>query len=158
MADLLTHAAIAHLAARPAGARERVLVIAGATLPDLLYKGFFFFTGSPTWYCEPTHSPLALPVFCGLIALLFEPPLRRKAFACLLVGAWLHVLVDLGKSYMGHGVILWAFPFSMDRVELGWYSTYADLWLMGASAGLIVLTELGARLFRRAPPASRPAG
>lgn len=149
MADLLTHAAIANLAARPAGPRERALVLAGTTLPDLLFKGFYFFTGSPTWYAEPTHSPLVVPVFCGLIALLFEPSLRRKAFACLLVGAWLHVLVDLGKSYMGHGVILWAFPFSMDRVELGAYSTYESLWLMAASAALIVVTELVARVLRR---------
>ncbi len=149
MADLLTHVAIAHLAARPAGPRERALVLAGATLPDLLYKGFYFFAGSPTWYCEPTHSPLVVPIFCAMIALLFEPALRRKAFACLLVGAWLHILVDLGKSYMGHGVILWAFPFSMDRVELGWYSPYETLWLMAASAALIAITELVARALRR---------
>jgi len=152
MADLLVHVASAFapgLAFRDG--RFRALLYLGVCLPDVLYKASMYLLGSPTWVCEPTHSPLGLVPYCFAVALLFEEGWRKRAFWALLAGGWLHLLVDAGKSYMGSGVILWAFPFSMDRVELGWYAPEDTVFLMAPAAGLILAGELVSRLARRRP-------
>jgi hypothetical protein len=157
MADLLVHFATAWLPAR--GLRDgrlRAVFYAGVCLPDVLYKALLYFCGAPTWLCEPTHAPLGLVPWCYAIALLFEPEWRRRAFVALLGGSWLHLLVDLGKNYMGSGVILWAFPFSMDRIELGWYYPEDTVYLLIPAAAFLALAE-GVRAFasRAARPRSR---
>ena len=155
MADLLVHAASAFAAGRPLrDGRVRSLLYLGVCLPDLLYKGLLYVGGAPTWLCEPTHSPLGLVVFCYAAALLFEEDWRKRAFAALLGGAYLHVLVDLGKNYMGSGVILWAFPFSMEAVELGWYYPEDTVYLMLPALGLILLVDGIARALSARRPAS----
>jgi membrane-bound metal-dependent hydrolase YbcI (DUF457 family) len=155
MADLVTHAAVGYLIARPLrDPKARALVMAGTALPDLLYKGIVWGTGSSTWYAEPTHSPVGLIFWCGLLAMFFAPPLRRCAFWGLLAGGATHLLVDAGKDYLGHGVILWAFPFSFDRVELGWYTNQDAFVMVPAALALMAITELACRR-RRPPPATR---
>lgn len=150
MADLLTHAAIGYVVARPIrDPKLRALVMAGTAMPDVLYKTLVLGAGTTTWYAEPTHSPLPLLAICGLAAMLFSPPLRRRAFWGLWIGSMTHVLVDLGKDYLGHGVILWAFPFSMDRIELGWYTNDQTIYFMPAALLLVLATELAVRLMQR---------
>ncbi len=147
MADLLVHAATAHLPGRALrDARLRAVLYVGVCLPDVLYKGALYLWGASTWFCEVSHSPLGLVPICYASALLFEEPWRRRAFGALLAGSWLHVLVDLGKNYLGSGVIAWAFPFSMDTVELGWYAPEETVLLMAPALALILLVELIARL------------
>lgn len=149
MADLLTHVAIANLGAKASGdGRVRALVLVGTCLPDVLYKGLLFGTGSSTWAAEPSHAPLPIVAFCWGASLLFEESFRPRAFVALLAGMFLHVLVDLGKDYMGQGVILWAFPFSMDRIELALYRPEETIYMMLGSAALLAGTELA---FRRRP-------
>jgi hypothetical protein len=147
MADLVTHVAVVFLPARTlmADARVRALVYLGACLPDLLYKAGVYALGAPTWFCEPTHSPLGLVPICWAAALLFEERWRRRAFGALWAGGLAHLLVDLGKDYMGSGVILWAFPFTMDRVELGGYAPEDTLFFMAPAAVAIALVEGMAR-------------
>jgi hypothetical protein len=157
VADLLVHVASAFAVGRPLrDGRLRSLLYLGVCLPDLLYKGLLYVGGAPNWLCEPTHTPLGLVVFCYAAALLFEEEWRKRAFAALLVGAWLHVLVDLGKNYMGSGVILWAFPFSMQAVELGWYNPEDTIYLMLPALGMILLVE-GMATLARSLSARRPA-
>jgi len=155
MADLLVHFASAFAAGRPLrDGRLRSIVYLGVCLPDLLYKTLLYLGGAKTWVCEPTHSPLGLIPFCYAAALLFEEEWRKRAFGALLGGAYLHVLFDLGKNYLGSGVILWAFPFSMDAVELGWYNSEDTVFLMVPSLALIVVLELASKVMsrRRASP------
>ena len=152
---MLVHFASAFAAGRPLrDGRLRSIVYLGVCLPDLLYKSLLYLGGAPTWLCEPTHSPLGLIPFCTAAALLFEEEWRKRAFVALLGGAYLHLLVDLGKNYLGSGVILWAFPFSMEAVELGWYYPEDTVTLMLPSLGLIAILELASRLRgrRRASP------
>lgn len=147
MADLVTHVAAVYLPARTllGDARVRALVYLGACLPDLLYKAGLYLLGAPTWFCEPTHSPLGLMPLCGAAALLFEERWRRRAFGALWGGALVHLAVDLGKDYMGSGVILWAFPLTMDRIELGWYAPEDTIFFMAPAAAVIGIVELFAR-------------
>lgn len=155
MADLLVHAASAFVAARPLrDGRLRSIIYVGVCLPDLLYKGLLYLGGAPNWLCEPTHSPLGLIPFCFAFALLFEEEWRRRAFGALLGGAYLHVILDLAKNYLGSGVILWAFPFSMETVELGWYYTEDSVLFMVPALAVMGLVEFGSRLVRARRPAS----
>lgn len=151
MADLVIHYTAAHLLARAASdPRKRILFYLGNCVPDLLYKFFYFFTASPTWYAEPTHSPLMLVVISYAMAFLFEAPLRRTAFGLLLAGSLCHVFIDLGKDYMGMGVILWTFPFSMNLAELGWYDTDASHLAWPWCLAIIGGTEAVVWMVRRA--------
>lgn len=150
MADLLVHAASAFVAAQPLrDGRLRALVYLGVCLPDLLYKSLLYLGGAPNYLCEPTHSPLGLLPFCYVLSMLFEEEWRKRAFGALLGGAYLHLLFDLAKNYVGSGVILWAFPFSMDAVELGWYASEDSIYLMLPALGVIAVVEILSRLVRR---------
>lgn len=148
MADFLVHVAAAYLPARPLlrDARVRAVLYAGAILPDLLYKGLLYLFEAPTWLCEPTHSPLALLAIAYAAALLFEESFRARAFGALVAGSWLHVLLDMGKDYMGRGVIPWAFPFSMDLLEFGAYGNEHTPHFIAPALALLVLGELLGRL------------
>jgi hypothetical protein len=157
MADFLVHFATAYapgLALRDA--RLRAILYVGVCLPDLAFKGLLYVFGASTWACEPSHSPLTLLPLCYAAAMLFEESWRARAFGALLGGSILHLLLDLGKSYSGSGVIPWGFPFTMGRVELGAYGPEDTLLLMAPALGLILLTEAAYRLTgRRASPSPR---
>lgn len=143
MADLLAHYSLGHVFGKALkDPRIRVVFYLGNFFPDLLYKGMLYVLGGRPWFCEPSHSPLMLILFSYLAALLFEEYLRRPIFWALLAGSCLHVLIDVGKDYMGQGVILWGFPFTMDRVELGWYHSSETLFFTLPALGIIVMTEL----------------
>ena len=149
MADLLTHAAIAYACARPAEPGVRGIFVAGTVLPDVLYKAGLYLFGGATWFSEPTHSPLILIVVAYAGALLFAQERRRTAFVALWLGSWLHVLIDVGKSYLGEGVILWAFPFSMDRVELGLYYSEETIYFILPALGLALVMEVACRMWEK---------
>ena len=148
MADLFTHVAIAHAGGRWCDARFRAAMLVGTVLPDVLYKGCLYLFGSSTWFAEPTHAPLVLILVAYVGALLFEERLRPRMFAALWIGMWLHILLDLGKNYVGEGVILWAYPFSMHRVELGIYETGETLYFILPAMGLALLSEIAVRIRR----------
>ncbi|HZE95914.1 MAG TPA: metal-dependent hydrolase [Planctomycetota bacterium] len=152
MADLLVHFGTAWLPAR--GLRDgrlRAILYVGVCLPDLLYKGILYLGNSPTWLCEPTHSPLGLLPFCYVGALLFEEAWRKRAFAALVAGGWLHLLLDGAKNFMGFGGIPWAFPFSMRTAALGWYAPEDSVWLMLPTLALMGIAEAFSRLSGRRP-------
>jgi hypothetical protein len=152
MADLLVHFASAFVAARLLrDGRIRSILYVGVCLPDLLFKLFLYCGGAPTWLCEPTHTPLGQIPFSYVGALLFEEAWRKRAFFALLAGGWLHLLLDLGKNYMGNGVIAWGFPFSMDTFELGWYHPENSPLMMLPALALIAVVELLGRLSGRRP-------
>lgn len=147
MADLLFHFATAFAPGQALrDGRLRAILYVGVCLPDIFYKGMLYLGGAPTWLCEPTHTPLGLVPICYAVALLFEEEWRARAFGALLAGSWLHLVVDAGKSYMGTGVILWAFPFSMSRVEYAWYRPEDTATMMIAAVAVIAVIELGASL------------
>ena len=150
MADLFVHYTCAHVLGRPLpDPRRRLLFAIGNCLPDILFKGLLYLTASPTWYVEPTHSPVMLAVACFAIAFLFEPVLRRAAWGLLFAGSLCHLLVDLGKGYMGTGVIPWAYPFSMRRAELGWYLTDESPLAWPWCVAAIAAAEVAWRAWRR---------
>lgn len=150
MADLLTHAAVGHLLGRWQRGRDAALLfVLGNLLPDLGYKAMLMLGSAPTWYCEPTHAPLWSALGCYVVAMLFEEPVRPRAFACLWLGSLAHIAVDLGKDYLGSGVIMLAFPFSIARYELGLYTNDMMVYVMPAALLAIGVVELLARKFAK---------
>lgn len=142
MSDLLVHYAVGHVGGKVTSSRATaVLFILGNFLPDIVYKTFLVATNSDTWFCEPSHAPLPLIMICLIVSQLFEESFRPRAFWALLLGSYAHIFVDAFKTYMGHGVIMWAFPFSTDRFEFGLYQPEDSVYLMGPALGLILIVE-----------------
>ncbi len=151
MPDLAVHvcaAIVAGKAIRDPG--SRALFYAGNCLPDLAFKTLQLGAFSPVPFMEVTHTPFGILCLSYAAALPFTQPWRRRAFACLALGSLLHIAMDAAKSYLGHGVILWGFPFSLVRHEFGWYppetsSTVLLPWAVGA----VLLAEGAEALLRR---------
>lgn len=151
MPDLLTHTAVAYAVGRPARPEFRCAFLVGTLLPDILYKTALYLMHGSTWFCEPTHSPLTLVAAAYAGAMLFPLAHRRGAFLGLWLGSWLHLLLDAGKSYLGEGVIMWAFPFSMERFELGLYMTESTYRFMLPAVCAAIAAEVLFQLLKKRP-------
>jgi len=157
MADLITHAAVAWLLRLRS--RDRVAVelfVVGAVLPDVVSRvpsialTSLRDQGLPVppallvgW--EPLHMPVGMVVLSALLAVLFAPEGRGRAFRNLLGGMGLHLLVDLLQDHMGVGYLL-GFPLRLPSVELGLIGPEATVLVVPV---LAVAVALGARWRRR---------
>jgi hypothetical protein len=151
VAGSLVHLASVYLPAQALRDRRfRAVLYLGAILPDLLKAGVTYLLGASRAVADATHAPLVLLAVAYAGALLFEEAWRTRAFGALLLGAGAHVLID-GAGGAGWG-ILWAFPLSMGRAELGGWGPEAAAPLELGAGGLLLLWELGRRAFRRSPP------
>jgi hypothetical protein len=141
MADLFVHFAVGYSTGKFIKDRKvRVLYYAGNFIPDVVFKAFLYLTGSPTWYCEPSHSPLILLVICYFFALLFDERIRLQAFLAFFVGSLLHLVIDSFKNHMGKGIIMYGFPFTMERIGFGLYYIHQSAYLILPAIILILLS------------------
>ncbi len=129
----------------------RALFYAGNCLPDLAQKTLMLGALAPVSFTEVTHSPFGVACLAYAGTMAFEETWRKRAFLLLAAGGLLHILMDATKSYLGHGMILWGFPFSLHRHEFGCYApetspTLLLPWALGAA----LLAEGLGRLCRRA--------
>lgn len=159
MADWLLHYATGRVATIPArGAVLRECLLLGAVLPDVPAKlldvgakaAWVLFRADDAfeWTAVASHAPLVWTAIAYGLAHLFREPLRPAAFGGLLVGGWLHILVDLGKGTMGHGAVMLGFPFSRAWQDLGWYHYEDTLRFAPWALGTVLLVE-GAAWWRR---------
>jgi len=156
MPDLITHVALSHLIKRPFELRDRarskvpfrILFYLGTILPDILTRPWYILFPVTKNWTFPFHTPFGMILTSGLIALLFEPSIRKKAFTNLVAGAGLHFLLDALQTYTTYSVF-WLYPFSWKTYgyEVASPDTimnFIPLWI-----GLIVLLELGITLYRK---------
>jgi hypothetical protein len=157
MPDLVTHAAIAHLIRRPfdfvesAGAVPslRILFYLGTILPDILTRPWYILFPVTHDWTLPFHTPAGALAACGLLALLFEPGLQKKAFWLLAAGSILHFILDgFQKQIIGNN--FWLYPFTWKDFGYGviWAGEimrYIPYWL-----GLVVILEIGMAVYHRA--------
>jgi hypothetical protein len=144
MPDLLTHTAAAHLIIRPLGLRfrdrwpahVRLLFYFGAMLPDLLTRPWYIILPSTHDWTSAFHTPAGLLLVSALLALAFEPSLRKPAFGMLLSGGFLHFFMDSFQKQLvgGH---FWLFPFSWHSWGFGlaWADElipFIPVWLAAA--------------------------
>ncbi len=157
MPDLVTHAAIAHLIRRPfdlkkktgTGPSLRVLFYLGTLLPDLLTRPWYILFPATHDFTLPFHTPAGALIACGMIAVLFETTLQKKAFGLLAAGSVLHFVLDgFQKQIIGNN--FWLYPFSWKDYGYGiiWAGEimrYIPCWL-----ALAALMEIGIAVYYRA--------
>lgn len=159
MPDLVTHVAVAHLLKRPFEIRNpswnhaplRTIFYLGAMLPDLLSRPWYILFPPVHDWVLAFHTPSGMLLTCGLLALMFERRLRKKAFLCLMLGAVLHFGMDcLQKQVTGNN--FWPFPFSWRDFGYGLFwagdaVAYFPVWivLVVLMEGIIRFTKRGSR-------------
>lgn len=123
MPDLLTHAAVAHLAGRrwfphPAA----ILFTVGTMLPDVLSRPFYIMFPVLHWWVMPLHTPVGIALVCWMATGLFKNVDRKTVFMALFAGAVFHFLLDAPQQHVAAGYF-WLFPFSWSTYEWGlWWS------------------------------------
>jgi len=140
---------VATAGARRTALRESLLL--GVVLPDLPSK-LLDLLFELDWATTASHTPLLWAAMAYVLAHAFSERLRLSAFLGLLLGGWLHILVDLGKDNMGLGTILLGFPFSWKTYGLDLYYPENSLAYAPWCLGAILLVEWLAWVRRRALP------
>jgi hypothetical protein len=142
MPDLLTHAAVAHLAARRWFPRlGAVLFVAGTMLPDVLSRPFYIVFPALHWWVMPLHTPAGMVIVCWILAGFFETAERRRVFLALAGGVLLHFLLDAPQKHVAAGYF-WLFPFSWTTYEWGWWWSEDSVRLVPAAVLLVAILEI----------------
>lgn len=115
MPDLLTHALVGYFTTRPR--RYRELFFVGLILPDLLGRLPMVFYKKSYWFISPGHTPMGVVLGAYLITFLFEPPIRTTVFRNLLVGASIHIFLDMLQRHVT-SAYFWFFPFTWKTFEI----------------------------------------
>lgn len=156
MPDLITHVTIAHILRRPfelvkqqkAVLPFRTLFLLGTILPDILTRPFYILFPIDQDWTVALHTPLGGWLSCTIIAFLFKPAIRKRAYINLLGGAGIHFLLDsLQKQIVGNN--FWLFPFSYKNFSIGIMTAgelipFIPLWI-----GLVIILELSIFLYRK---------
>jgi hypothetical protein len=169
VADLITHALVAHVLGRPRLATHSLAwLVTGSLVPDLASRAprqLLGLVGNALhWSMASTspigelyagllflHTPAALLAMSAIAALtlprrLVAVPGRPAVFALLVVGAALHVAIDVLQYHPRPSYRL-LYPLSDQAWELGWVSPTASLW---ALPGLLLLSGWVERRVRTA--------
>jgi len=144
MPDLVTHLCSAQFARRGLFGRFFPLFTLGVILPDILSRPVHILFPSSYPFVQPLHSPAVCVLYCALIAILFVPALRRAAFACLLAGVVLHLVLDAFQKQLGPEY-LWLFPFSWRSGCIGLFWPEHALFFLPITLAVTVLVTLRRR-------------
>lgn len=121
MPDLLTHYLTAKIITGKSKTKAISPFFLGVILPDVLSRVpwiaitnlFERYNCHLEWFLTIFHSPFVLIIACLLISLLFKETLRKSVFKLLMLGAALHLCLDmLQKNFAPTSGYLWFFPFS----------------------------------------------
>jgi membrane-bound metal-dependent hydrolase YbcI (DUF457 family) len=152
MPDLFTHLATSRIpAAFLRDRRLQAILVFGSFLPDVASKSLYWVAWANSDYLEPFHSLAGLLLLCYAVALFFEEPLRKPAFAALYGGSLLHLALDLVKDNIGTGSASLFYPFSTRGYELAWIDPENVIVLIPAAATVGLLVLWLERRFRRVP-------
>lgn len=156
MPDLITHVAISHLVKRPWDRAHpgpntlafRILFYFGTILPDIFSRALNISFPSTLKWTLALHTPAGTLLCCVILALLFEPSIRKSAFLNLTGGAVLHYLLDTFQ-YAATPVFFWGFPFSwadssLHIVDAGDIVLFSPVWVF-----CVFLMEIVFCLLRR---------
>ena len=87
------------------------------------------------------HSPIPLFFQAWLFCLFFKCDIRLRVFVSLLLGVFLHLILDAGQRAYQISY-LWFFPFSFDNPIAGIWWSDEGIWLTvvaGVIAGLLLM-------------------
>lgn len=156
MPDLITHVAISHLVRRPFELKGsssdknslRILFYLGTILPDILSRPFYILFPATRDWVILYHQPIGLILVSSLLALIFDPAIRKRAWINLTAGGILHFILDSLQKQIISGVA-WLWPFSWrvygyGLMEAGDILHYIPLWII-----LIIIMEVGFYLWKK---------
>ena len=115
MPDLATHVLSGFFVRRPRSYRE--LFFIGLVLPDVLGRFPMVFYKNSYWAIAPGHTPIGVVIASYLISFLFESDVRKTVFKNLLLGASVHLFLDLLQRHVSPAYY-WLFPFSWKTFEI----------------------------------------
>jgi hypothetical protein len=133
--DLFAHFASSYLISREAHLRQYTSVfVLGAVLPDILTRIpeiiLDRFLGIPIFHFVVIfHAPFCLLLVSFVISLMLEFRTRLMAFFFILLGSYLHVVLDLMQKQFGQGVYMPYFPFSFETLQWGLFHFNASIAL-----------------------------
>lgn len=135
MPDLFAHFAVTYLPTRYSRLQpDGVLFIAGSLLPDLVSRFFQVALDrildlGTEYFFAAFHTPVGFGLICYVLAMLFQEPMRRRAFWHLFAGCLLHFVLDLMQGQFYEAAYQPFFPFSLEKVQWGWFHYDASLYL-----------------------------
>ncbi|RLC44182.1 MAG: hypothetical protein DRH70_09085 [Candidatus Coatesbacteria bacterium] len=115
MPDLVTHALVGCFTTRPR--RYRELFFVGLILPDLLGRLPMVFYKRSYWFISAGHTPVGILLSAYLITFLFQPRIRAVIFRNLLIGASIHLFLDMLQRHLTYAYF-WFFPFTWKSFEI----------------------------------------
>ena len=127
MPDLFAHFSSAYLPSRYQKFRQYdALLVAGTVLPDLLARipiiiFVRWFDLPVVYFFRALHSPISMILVCYMLSFLFERSIRFKSFLSLIVGSFLHLILDLMQQQFFYGVYTPFLPFSIKTMQWDWF-------------------------------------
>lgn len=94
----------------------------------------------------PSHNCVGLVLYSYFLSLLLEEDFRRRAFAAVVTGSYLHIVVDLFKDSVGKGSEYMLFPFWNGPIEFGLYAPEDVIYAIPFDLVVIATLEF---LYRR---------
>ncbi len=149
MPDLVSHYAVAHLAARRWWKPSSTIFVFGTLLPDLLTRPFYILWPQTYWLLMPLHTPVGIIIASWMIAILFRAEAHRQIFMALTLGAFLHFALDALQRHLIAGYF-WLWPFSWWTTERGLFWPEESLVAAPMLALIVVLLETVLYFKRRA--------
>ena len=155
MPDLLVHGVLGYLIVvlKPTRYLLAPIFLLGCIFPDLIrgpvsvISNLSYSMGvkiiSPDLFIalQVLHSPIPLFFQAWLACLFFERDIRLRVFVSLLLGIFLHLILDAGQRAF-HTSYLWLFPFSFDNPIAGIWWSDDGIWLTvvaGVVAGVLLI-------------------
>lgn len=143
MPDLITHSLVGYLAGlRLRSPRTLLWLVGGSILPDVVSVGVLLagrvgqrLVGDviPHWIWDGSyvfHMPIPYFVLCWLLVLLVPERHRSALFPPLLLGGWLHMLLDYLQLHVGPDPYHPLYPVSSWGWEAGWFWTETSLYVV----------------------------
>lgn len=126
MPDLITHMVFSHFIIRSFEQIKnvskyqhfRVLFYLGVILPDILTRPWYILFRDTYDWTVALHTPAGAVIICAILALLFEPGLRKMTFIYLTVGSLSHFVLDSLQTQLINNNY-WFFPFSWKPIGYG---------------------------------------
>jgi len=119
MPDLLTHTLFV-TPLKSKFSKSFIFILLGTILPDIFGRmlGIVFpNSGFIAWLQIGIHTPVSLILIAYIISFFFEEKDRKTIFIYLIIGIYIHLLLDLFQKTTTFGY-LWLFPFSFSYFNI----------------------------------------
>jgi hypothetical protein len=144
MPDLFAHFSSAYLPSRYQRLRQYdALLVLGAVFPDLLARIpiviFVRWLDLPVvYFFRAVHTPVGMVLACYALSFLFERTIRFKSFLALVMGSFLHLILDLMQQQFFEGTYLPFVPFSTKPIQWGWFHYNTSLLFFPLLLGVVL--------------------